>query len=47
MGFLEPVVAALPLEGEADRLRAALETKLDAALGAAAAAPPSPSGVAA
>ena len=34
MGFLEPVVAALPLEGEADRLRAALETKLDAALGA-------------
>ncbi len=35
MGFLEPVIAALPLEAEADRLRAALEAKLDAALAAA------------
>ena len=32
MGFLEPVVAALPLEAEADRLRDVLASKLDAAL---------------
>lgn len=32
MGFLEPVVAALPLEVEADRLREVLARKLDAAL---------------
>ena len=32
MGFLEPVVAELPLEGEADRLREVLASKLDAAL---------------
>ena len=32
MGFLEPVVAALPLEAEADRLREVLASKLDAAL---------------
>ena len=34
MGFLEPVVAALPLEAEADRLREVLAAKLDAALAA-------------
>ena len=32
MGFLEPVVAALPLDAEADRLREVLASKLDAAL---------------
>jgi Fe-S cluster assembly scaffold protein SufB len=32
MGFLEPVVAALPLEDEADRLREALAAKLETAL---------------
>ena len=32
MGFLEPVVAALPLEIEADRLREALAAKLETAL---------------
>ena len=32
MGFLEPVVAALPLEAEADRLRDVLAAKLDTAL---------------
>jgi len=31
MGYLEPVVAALPLEEEADRLREVLAAKLDAA----------------
>ncbi|MEY3725537.1 MAG: hypothetical protein RI971_114 [Chloroflexota bacterium] len=41
MGYLEPVVAALPLEEEADRLREVLAAKLDAAFAAqsAAAAP--------
>jgi hypothetical protein len=38
MGFLEPVVAALPLEAEADRLREVLSAKLDAALAAQPAA---------
>lgn len=32
MGFLEPVVAALPLDAEAERLRDVLATKLDLAL---------------
>ncbi|MEI6155854.1 MAG: SufD family Fe-S cluster assembly protein [bacterium] len=32
MGFLEPVVAALPLEAEAERLREVLAIKLDGAL---------------
>jgi Fe-S cluster assembly scaffold protein SufB len=32
MGFLEPVVAALPLDAEAERLRDVLAAKLDAAL---------------
>ena len=32
MGFLEPVVAALPLDAEAERLRYVLAAKLDAAL---------------
>ena len=34
MGYLEPVVAALPLEEEADRLREVLAEKLDAAFAA-------------
>jgi Fe-S cluster assembly scaffold protein SufB len=38
MGYLEPVVAALPLEEEADRLREVLATKLDAAFAAQSAA---------
>jgi len=38
MGYLEPVVAALPLEEEADRLREVLEDKLDAAFAAQSAA---------
>jgi len=32
MGFLEPVVAALPLDADAERLRDVLAAKLDAAL---------------
>jgi hypothetical protein len=38
MGYLEPVVAALPLEEEADRLREVLATKLDSAFAAQSAA---------
>ena len=38
MGYLEPVVAALPLEEEADRLREVLAAKLDAAFAAQSAA---------
>ena len=38
MGYLEPVVAALPLEEEADRLREVLAAKLDAAFAAQLAA---------
>jgi hypothetical protein len=38
MGYLEPVVAALPLEEEADRLREVLAEKLDAAFAAQSAA---------
>ena len=38
MGFLEPVVAALPLDAEAERLREVLAAKLDAALASAPAA---------
>ena len=38
MGYLEPVVAALPLEDEADRLREVLAEKLDAAFAAQSAA---------
>ena len=38
MGYLEPVVAALPLDEEADRLREVLATKLDAAFAAQSAA---------
>jgi hypothetical protein len=38
MGYLEPVVAALPLEEEADRLRDVLSAKLDTAFAAQAAA---------
>ena len=38
MGYLEPVVAALPLDEEADRLREVLAAKLDAAFAAQSAA---------
>jgi Fe-S cluster assembly scaffold protein SufB len=38
LGFLEPVVARVPLESARERLREALEAKWDAAHGAAAAA---------
>ena len=38
MGFLEPVVAALPLDAEAERLRDVLAAKLDDALASAPAA---------
>ena len=34
MGYLEPVVAALPLDADAERLREVLATKLDAAFAA-------------
>ena len=37
LGFLEPVVARVPLEAERDRLRGLLEAKWDAGTGAAAA----------
>lgn len=38
LGFLEPVVARVPLEGERDRLRELLEAKWDAGIARAAAA---------